>query len=406
MNKIYPLLLLLLVTFISCTSSGESGEEGESGVATDSLALEAKIDTIKSIVSQQDRFDFSQNFARTYAGTIGEIPVHMNLIKVGEKLSGTYYYDKVGKPIGINEGKVNQKGYFSFKEHDFAYEETGFFIGQLKGNKIEAVWQSPDRAKKLAVSLVSNADGKGANNLSLQVFHESTTGFYIANDTTSPRYTFIYTALFPSSDYDGPAEDELYRQMEALFGEFKEVNNPKRSIEAVYQASFKEYKESIKDFAGEEDMAYALNWSSITEMEVIYNDRGVFSIASDFFSYSGGAHGNFARGINSYEIATGKQIMLADLFSKNYKDPLSHLIVAAVKEQQGLSPRESLNDVGFYEESLVPTNNFYITHQGIGFYYSPYEVAPYAAGATEVFIPFKLCSSFLRTDGIVSKLSL
>jgi hypothetical protein len=42
-----------------------------------------------------------------------------------------------------------------------------------------------------------------------------------------------------------------------------------------------------------------------------------------------------------------------------------------------------------FENSIEPTNNFCITKKGILFLYNPYEIAAYAMGEIELFIPFE-----------------
>jgi hypothetical protein len=69
-----------------------------------------------------------------------------------------------------------------------------------------------------------------------------------------------------------------------------------------------------------------------------------------------------------------------------------------------LPTSQSLADAGFFSDTIKPADNFYITRDGIGFYYNQYDIAPYASGAFDIFIPFSELNDVLIKGGIIREL--
>ena len=138
-------------------------------------------------------------------------------------------------------------------------------------------------------------------------------------------------------------------------------------------------------------------------MDVIYNDNDILSISWDWYNHSGGAHGNYGSDHHVINLKTGELVKIDDILKPESKETMGDIIAQKIFEQlrNNLGDASSLSDAGFYAENIVPTENFYLTHKGVGFYYSPYEIAPYAVGAIEVFIPFSECRELLKSNEIL-----
>jgi len=188
--------------------------------------------------------------------------------------------------------------------------------------------------------------------------------------------------------------------LEEVYGEYVVKVNPIKAIEALQHVNMNEFKESVGPIYEDPEMrdVGGLNWSSVSTMAVVFNQQGIFSCAWDFYDYTGGAHGNYGRSYHSYNLKTGKPIALSSVLVPGKEEEFRQKMVEAVKQELNLGPQESLADKGYYEEEVKPSNNFYLTHKGIGFFFSPYEIAPYAVGATEIFIPYKECKGLLQLD--------
>ena len=95
--------------------------------------------------------------------------------------------------------------------------------------------------------------------------------------------------------------------------------------------------------------------------------------------YEGGAHGINQLITFNFDIATGKQITLADLFAPGYETELK------------------LKEAGYlYSMDIFPSENFILNDETITFVYNPYEIAPYAVGSIELIITYSEVSKILN----------
>jgi hypothetical protein len=126
------------------------------------------------------------------------------------------------------------------------------------------------------------------------------------------------------------------------------------------------------------------------EAQTVYKvhllNKKMVSLTIDMYSYTGGAHGNTVRVAFNYNLKTGKQLGYQDIFKKcaDYKDVIVQHITKEIEENPDNYFENAVETVkGFTDEQP-----FYITDKGIVVYYGLYEIAPYAAGIQEFFIPF------------------
>lgn len=404
MNKYLYLIVLLGFAVASCsqenTQSDDESDTSLSSIASDTTTISLPGMTKEELAKAM--FNPDKAFYRTYAGTIGDRKIEANLIKVDNEVSGSYYYVQEGKPISVKSRQLTQDGYFEIVETTTdTRETTGTFTGRFIGDKVEAIWQNAEKTKKLATQMAV-VKQEAEQSMTAEIFYQKTIDYYIPNDTTSPHYVQIYSVILPSENYSNPVVATLYDSLEGIFGKALASGNPIKSLENLRQQSMKTYRESLKPLIETEGLVGlpSLNWSSITKTEVVYNTRGILSCAWDDYYYTGGAHGNYGRSYQAYNLATGKPIELSDVFTDGYEEMIKPLLINGVREVKGLKADQSLEDEGFYPEFIKPTDNFYLTHKGIGFYYEPYEIAAYAFGETEIFIPFSKCQKFLQPNTV------
>ena len=123
------------------------------------------------------------------------------------------------------------------------------------------------------------------------------------------------------------------------------------------------------------------------EGDNFYQNRDLISISYKWYIYEGGAHGNYGEICYNYEKATGKKINYKALI-KN-EDEFLKLALKTFKEQHSNGASEPISDIFNFENNKFHlTNNFSFTKDGIIFYYNPYEIAPYALGLIELFLPY------------------
>jgi hypothetical protein len=95
---------------------------------------------------------------------------------------------------------------------------------------------------------------------------------------------------------------------------------------------------------------------------------------------------------------------LAALLIPEYEAALSELLEAEFRAQHFLEPGQDLRDAGLFENSIHPSHNFYVTPCEMVFFYNPYELAPYAMGASIIRLAFDQLEGLLNGSPLVRRL--
>ena len=115
------------------------------------------------------------------------------------------------------------------------------------------------------------------------------------------------------------------------------------------------------------------------------------------YEYTGGAHGNRYLLIQNYDLETGDMVNEQDLFIDDYYEPLKTLLLnALIAQTDNAESKRDLRRMGYSVADVVPNENFYVTQEGITYVYNPYEIAPYAMGCIEIFLPWETVRPLIR----------
>lgn len=145
-------------------------------------------------------------------------------------------------------------------------------------------------------------------------------------------------------------------------------------------------------------------WSYEGNVAPILDTMGILSFMFNEYSFSGGAHGNGYQEFYNFDLETGELLTLNDLLEGDYEGAVNELIERYFREMEDLADTVSLQEGGLFEDSIALNENFYLTPNELGFYYNPYEIAPYAAGPKEIIIPYTDLKKWIRKDGKLGKL--
>ena len=129
--------------------------------------------------------------------------------------------------------------------------------------------------------------------------------------------------------------------------------------------------------------------------QVHYNptriDQGVLSLHGQISQSVDFAHSNVPCVSANYDMVTGDALTLGSiLYRADKKEDLCQIVISALEDR---------TDIGLYDDFRTSVENrfardesqdedFYFTSNGLCFYFSPYEIAPYSAGAVTVEIPY------------------
>jgi len=320
-----------------------------------------------------------------FRGTIANISIEMQLLRDGDRLSGTYFYPKVGKNISLT-GTVDSSGNVALTESDDAGKQTGLFKGKWQTAsdspdpaifEIEGKWSRPDGSKQTEF-IVTQQPYEFTGNVQI-------TAKVIKDGSKQKLYTVA--AEYPQIDGDA---------------RFEGFNREARALVTKDVAAFKTAETELIDTTN----TSTENQTSTLDMgyDFHYATDNLISVAFSEGSYTrGAAHGNQLTEVLNYDVKSGKKLALGDLF----KDKSKYLSVIAAYCQKDLRERAKKPDTlvlpELIESGAGPKADNYrawnITRKGLWITFDPYNVAAYAAGPQYILVPYSVLKDIIKPDG-------
>ncbi len=330
-----------------------------------------------------------------FRGTIGNnLAIEMTLTRDGDRLTGTYFYPKVGKNINLT-GTVDKDGNVELKESDESGKDTGVFKGKWKPatdspdpalNEIEGKWSRPDGTKETA----------------FQVFQQPIA--FTAAERVTPK---VIKEANKARHYTIDAE---YPQIEGD-PRFDGFNREARNLITKDVAAFRTSETSVETDAGSETPAETMDSTLDIGYEIRYATDDLISVEFTEGSYErGAAHGNSNTTVINYDVKNGKKLALADLFNpkSNFLNVISEYCLKDLRERSK-KDKDAMFDEEMMKSGASPRADNYrawaITKKGLWITFDPYAVAPYAAGPQHVLVPYSALKDILRPDGPLAVLT-
>lgn len=127
---------------------------------------------------------------------------------------------------------------------------------------------------------------------------------------------------------------------------------------------------------------------------------GFDGIINYFFTedyYGGGAHPNSVTSIQCFSTQTGDKINLDQLITDTCSVPLSQRLTDRLMKKVGVVSLDSLHSLGYLDNiEMFVSDNFILDKDSIHFYYNPYDIAPYAAGAITLSFSYEELKDYIR----------
>jgi hypothetical protein len=324
-----------------------------------------------------------------FKGSIGStLDLQMKLVRDGDKLTGSYFYQKVGTRISLR-GTVDKDGNLTLEEFDPNGKQTGLFKG---------LWtvQADDGLITLAGNWSKPPGEKGEDKKTAFSVHEEPISFSGDIDVVSKSVK--------------ETNKKLVYEIDAQYPQFTGGNNP--NLEKFNQLSRMTVMKMVVGFRkamvpeeGEEPppegsmgsdlgIGYTINLAH-DELVSVQFDIGSY--------YQGAAHPISSTETLNYDLKNGKQLKLADLFKPGSKflQTLSTLCIEDLKKQWKQKQEEPVDDM--LKDGTAPRAENYeswtITKRGIGINFDPYQVAPYAVGPQFVMVPYSALKELIKPDG-------
>lgn len=324
---------------------------------------------------------FAQTGTKIFRGTIGGASIQMKLTRAGNKLNGTYFYQKVKKDLRL-EGTIDADGNFSLSEFAPNGTKTGEFSGKWEnpatedGASLTGNWINPKNKEETYFSAQEQfVEFSGAQKFETKFLSEE-----------NKSKMFSISAEYPVLSGGNSAIDAKFNKlMEAEVMET--VNLFRKDMLAMTADDLKFMKES--------GMNYSLDMDYVIESA---NDNFV-SIGLYYSTFEGGAHPNHFSVAVNFDLQTGTAVTLKDLFKPDadYLKTISDLCIKKLKEKDPESfDGEWLGEGAGPKAENFSTWNF--KKKGILITFDPYQVASYAAGPQQVLITFAELKSILKKE--------
>lgn len=172
-------------------------------------------------------------------------------------------------------------------------------------------------------------------------------------------------------------------------------------LEETAQTFIQEYEEY------QETLDFVRTWSTDTKVTVQLNSTDYVALQTDVYSYTGGAHGNYATLFYHYSIADKKELFFHDFIGPD--DQFAFQNVAEVyfwmQEQEYYGEDFSQNNY-FFDNGFYAPENMAFEQDSLLLLYNIYEIKPYVYGHTELRVPYSELDHVLtdRAKGIIQEL--
>jgi hypothetical protein len=331
-----------------------------------------------------------------YTGKIGkDLAITADLCFENDSaITGYYYYDKFGIPIRLQGTVLSDKSFLIYEMNKDFEKTAEIKTALMKDGKVKGTFNKLKTKKKYKISL-SNTSADGAVSLQGYTLQEKQKLF---NSETSPECKIKFSMLLPNENENKLIYDSLTRIVNHGFFSIIPPGDPAQKLSMCADSVFKAYRDANPDTSSSAQYFYMLSWDYISEVKVIHNSHNLLSLEFSVYYYTGGAHGGYGAVYKNADITTGKTILLQDIFITGFDKPLKKELNKNLRDLYELKPGDKLTDLGYWDDSVDVPDNFYLTTKGIGFFFNPYEVACYATGTTDVFVPFSDLSAIMNED--------
>lgn len=329
-------------------------------------------------------------FYKKLNGTIGaDIQVSMDLNREDSMLSGSYKYLRMDIPIRVS-GHFRPGGQIVLEEMDEKLQKvTAVFRGTLNSTGVfSGNWSSKVNGKSLPFTLKETLNG----------YAGAIINHFSGEDCTHRDKVLSDPELLAEASYFDTGCSQFNLTTLSIVGGNPdidaEINREIGNVAFGEEAggSVQGYLRGFKEQAAEYVLTRELSCS------LTCNEKNLLSVMVSESGYDGGAaHGYYGFYMLHFDRQSGHRFKLADLISEAYHTTLNSIAERLFLEQNG-------EEGWFFERGSFTVNeNFEIRHDGLTFYYNIYEVGPYSAGATEVFIPYSEIAAMIPGESILRR---
>jgi hypothetical protein len=183
---------------------------------------------------------------------------------------------------------------------------------------------------------------------------------------------------------------------------FYRNQSPQDYAQELIRVQTREYRDMGEEARNNPDMARSatLNWNFEERFQTNVNTPRLLVISRNRANYTGGAHGSYDKQYFVFDREVAAPVRLSDVIREESRPALKVLANRKLRADKKLGPNDSLQQAGFFVDEAELTDNYFLSPQGLGFHWDPYEVAPYSDGFVEAIIPYGEIKNFLSPEGL------
>lgn len=134
------------------------------------------------------------------------------------------------------------------------------------------------------------------------------------------------------------------------------------------------------------------------DYSIKYNRNGLLSVVLTDYQYSGGAHGLTEQISYTFDLLAGRNLSLEDLMQSGsgYRDYINSAIREEIDKREAAGELVEIPGTKFYDIGENPA--FFLSNDGLVFYFQQYEYFPYAAGIQEFTIRYCDLKGMLKPE--------
>ncbi|UYZ61790.1 RsiV family protein [Hymenobacter weizhouensis] len=328
---------------------------------------------------------------RRYVGTVGTVPVVLELTGA-DSIRGSYYYQGRGGLLTLSAARPAAGQPLVLRETDDTGSLTGRWQTQQPfGPTLRGAWRSPDGRRQFPFAL--REDYAGAVRYSIETYSSYSKSKDCGLGDGRTHIT-------------SEEQDVVYLRPHLTAAEAK----VQRQLLPAPHSQLQQYFDKQLRSSGACRELKKLAW-------VTYNADFLLSIQTFEHEFNVGTpHPVGYYYHTTFDLRTGRPLELGELLRAGFKMPLRRLLSAHLRtdslyvdfyraeiEGDSAQTRWPLGPDG---EPLapLPQNGYYLMPSGIGFQYDMYEIAPYVYGPILVEISYREIKPLLRPDGPLAQL--
>jgi len=361
MKQITALLVLVgILTFSACKDEDNTNNtDSNKTTDTNTVVVNPDSDTDTDADTKRD----SDSFYIHLNGTAGATEAGADMFKQDDNIVLVYYADNEKENITFT-GKMRKDGKMNLKSIKSEVKKPVTIDATLKGKKLSGTLTSAGKDSPLELK----------ENYKNSEKFKSFNFFDELKDGDEQKY-FMQMVYFQPENKT--IADTIYKHY--FTEEAQSAKNVDEAMKLDNESFLSYYKEAQND-------EMYMGWNRNIISDIVYNDKSFLCYAIHWDEFSGGAHPNYSSSFYIFDLKTSKLLKTADILANKDDKFWSDLIYNTLKTDREISDEEMADT--YFELPIKPGESIYITNYGIGFSYSPYEIAPYVSGPDDVFFPF------------------